>query len=1070
MDLEFGKMNIEVLMEYFDADVIDVLKENDYDEIYDKQFECIKSSIEKEENTVLSLPTGSGKTFPAILTAIYHIIEKKGKVVYVAPLKALAREKYNLFKKIMEPLSINVEINTGDYANYDYSNLGSNDIVIATTEKLDSLIRHDEQWLYDVSLFIMDEIHTLSGEQRGLTLELVITEIKIKYKRSKILALSAVIGNPKEMAKWLKAKYIEDTKRLVQLNKGVMYNDGEIRFDDSRNNFKIDLTGSSDVYDYDVPTTDREKKNRYSNSIELIKYYVEQKKKCVVFVNSRDYAEKLAKALADNINTTDRIINISDAKKSAEIILDSVDGENKFWDKMISCLEKGICFHHAGVPLIQRELIEDEFSDNNKNGLMVIVATTTLAQGINFPASVVLVADCIRWMGDGWKKLNVNEVINMIGRAGRLRFHDDGIAILIEDNQMNNDLYQRYIEKDPEDILSKLKNTRLRRKFINGFISTNNLIKEEHIIEFFTNTFYATLYKERLQDWMDINESIKDDIDYLKENDLIDSKYQYFYPTKLGRIVSESCIDCETGIHFKKSAENIIENVDKLDKLDCWHVFQTLLLSTEISMYRPYPNKTRASEIILSYEKAGLHINEHFEGDNEYFKSSQTAQLMCDWVNEKDMDDIIDEYHEIKPHDLLGYGETIEWLGDSFAKISNMVGIPEDIIKKILSYCRRARHGVKEDILEIVKIEGIGRKSARKLYEKEISYKDLGNIEIEKIEEIIGSFKAKQIKNHFTEKKEWSEEIDNQYLIYSKEIEELEKKKRELEKEIKSLQSNRESEKSYIVEDELNERLEEIKDFCERQLNYIHSDGVLLRFFTNHGTAHSRKVQEWIEELVNDIKLQHGETKLTQYEYYLLSVSSWCHDLGMLPNPDEDFDDIEVVKEVRKNHSKRIEPYLKSKWSGMGIKNRVENNLIITISKNHSGRIDLSEYDLTNEYIIDGSIKKVRIPLLISLLRLADELDMGNHRLPPHDCRTHPEISEEQKIIYVENEIIKDVLVNHKDEEIVIQLLLEEEIGNKEDIKTNIYDNLKTELDIMGDILGKYGIYLKDVNIIEISY
>lgn len=70
----------------------------------------------------------------------------------------------------------------------------------------------------------------------------------------------------------------------------------------------------------------------------------------------------------------------------------------------------------------------------------------------------------------------------------------------------------------------------------------------------------------------------------------------------------------------------------------------------------------------------------------------------------------------------------------------------------------------------------------------------------------------------------------------------------------------------------------------------------------------------------------------------------------------------------------------------------------------------------------------------------------------------------------MENEIIKDVLVNHKDEEIVIQLLLEEEIGNKEDIKTNIYDNLKTELDIMGDILGKYGIYLKDVNIIEISY
>ena len=106
---------------------------------------------------------------------------------------------------------------------------GDYDLIITTSEKLDSLTRHHAPWLSLISTIIIDEVHLLNDPGRGPTLEILITVLRQLLKKSQIIALSATIGNPEELADWLKAGLVIDNWRPVKLHKGV-YLDGEVDF------------------------------------------------------------------------------------------------------------------------------------------------------------------------------------------------------------------------------------------------------------------------------------------------------------------------------------------------------------------------------------------------------------------------------------------------------------------------------------------------------------------------------------------------------------------------------------------------------------------------------------------------------------------------------------------------------------------------------------------------------------------------------------------------------------------------------------------------------------------------
>lgn len=219
-------MKLDDLKDKIPQSLYNSLLEN-VEEFRPAQEKAIKKGLLERKNLLVCTPTASGKTLIAELAMVKSILEKKGKAIYIVPLKALANEKFKDFKKRYNYLRIALSI--GDLDSAD-SYLESYDLIVCTAEKLDSLIRHHAPWLEKVNTLVVDEIHLMNDPGRGPTLEILITMIRELLKDVQILGLSATIGNPEELAEWLDAKLIIDNWRPVKLHKGIYKDKKEIEF------------------------------------------------------------------------------------------------------------------------------------------------------------------------------------------------------------------------------------------------------------------------------------------------------------------------------------------------------------------------------------------------------------------------------------------------------------------------------------------------------------------------------------------------------------------------------------------------------------------------------------------------------------------------------------------------------------------------------------------------------------------------------------------------------------------------------------------------------------------------
>lgn len=206
----------------------DVLAKQGIKEFRPAQKKAIDAGLLQGANILVCTPTASGKTLIAEMAAAKAILEGKGKAIYIVPLVALASEKAKEFKRKYEGL-FKVALSVGDFDSSD-PHLMDYDLILCTAEKLDSLIRHHAPWLRFVSVVIVDEVHLLNDVSRGPTLEILITLLKKILPQVQVIALSATIGNPQELAAWLGAALVKDDWRPVPLHKGVYY-DGKIGFE-----------------------------------------------------------------------------------------------------------------------------------------------------------------------------------------------------------------------------------------------------------------------------------------------------------------------------------------------------------------------------------------------------------------------------------------------------------------------------------------------------------------------------------------------------------------------------------------------------------------------------------------------------------------------------------------------------------------------------------------------------------------------------------------------------------------------------------------------------------------------
>lgn len=210
--------------------VQEILDKQGIKELRPSQQKSIDAGLFDGNNLLVCTPTASGKTLVSELAIVNALLDPDKQArpiaVYVVPLRALASEKYKEFTKKYSKLQ--VALASGDMDSDD-KYLANYDIIITTSEKFDSLLRHHAPWLSRVKILTIDEIHLLNDVSRGPTLEILITIVRKTIPDIQIIGLSATIGNSKELATWLEARLVEDSWRPVRLDKGILF-DNEITF------------------------------------------------------------------------------------------------------------------------------------------------------------------------------------------------------------------------------------------------------------------------------------------------------------------------------------------------------------------------------------------------------------------------------------------------------------------------------------------------------------------------------------------------------------------------------------------------------------------------------------------------------------------------------------------------------------------------------------------------------------------------------------------------------------------------------------------------------------------------
>ncbi len=694
-------MNVEALSG-LPSGAVEHFTDRGIEELYPPQAAAVEAGVLEGESLVAAVPTASGKTMIATL-GMLSAIERGGMALYIVPLRALASEKREEFAAF-DAFGVDVGVTTGNYeSTSDW--LASKDVVVATSEKVDSLVRNGAAWLSELTCVVSDEVHLIDDASRGPTLEVTLAKLRKLNPGLQLVALSATVGNAGEIADWLDAELVESEWRPIELRTGV-HRGNVLEFDDGTSR--------------EVPVRGRERQE-----MALVRDILTEEGSSLVFVNSRRNAESAATRLS---GVTDGVVTGEDRETLAELaerIREVSDTETS--EDLAACVERGAAFHHAGLAGEHRSLVEDAFRDRS---LRVIAATPTLAAGVNTPARRVVVRDWRRFdsTAGGMAPLDVLEVHQMMGRAGRPGLDPYGEAVLLAgDGEESAELFDRYVWADPEPVESKLAAEPALRTHVLATVASGFGNTRGELLAFMRETLYASQSTEpgRL-------ETVTDAVlEYLVRNGFVerdrrdDTERDGFVPagelreragaelraTSLGHTVSRLYLD-------PMSAAEIVHGLESAtDRPTALGLYQ--LVSRTPDMYELYLRSGEAEtygELFFRREAELLgDVPSEFEEERfeDWLSALKTGKLLEDWADELGEDRLTERYG-VGPGDLRGKVDTAEWLLGAAESLA--AEIDSEWAVAVREARARVEHGVSEELLELVSVRGVGRKRARALY------------------------------------------------------------------------------------------------------------------------------------------------------------------------------------------------------------------------------------------------------------------------------------------------------------------------------------------------------------------
>lgn len=660
-------------------------------------------SLFEGRSLVISSPTSSGKTFVGEMAAMRAIFAGK-RVLYLTPLRALAEEKYHTFRTRYSAYGVKVVVATRDRREFDHDiEQGDFQLAVLVYEKLSQLLVRHPQLLRTVALVVVDELQMLGDPERGPSLELSLAKLLGSVPRPQLLGLSAVLREAEQVAEWLQADLLFQDERPVELYQGVLLGD--------RFRYKTYNTGEESEERLAAVDSENPREILFANA----KHLVEKGEQVLIFLKGKRDTVQCALALAE-------MLALPPAQE-ALAALEPLE-ETALKAQLRTAFARGVAFHHADLTPEERALVEAAY---RRGELRVIACTTTLAFGVNLPASTVFL-EGVKWDTDERTgtalevPLSWAEYENISGRAGRLGFHEPfGRSILIATNQFQADLLWRsYVMGDQEQFTPAPGQEGLADRVLNLVASKACLSKDE--LQAFLGLTYLG-FQQRGKTAALMAEVEKALGALLRAQLLNMDEDGRLEASTLGEVAAHKGIRAATAVKLARFFE--AARGREAPELELLYLLS--LSEDGKKMYMPLSNaehRGRMYESMVSErvhesggepgEELGRLLNAKMLPTAPEARAAKLALLLSGWINGDEIPGLESRY-QCYAGTIMALTDDVSWLADAAAAIAEVMGWTP--AKRLSELAERVRFGVDTAGLALarVRLPGLGREEIKAL-------------------------------------------------------------------------------------------------------------------------------------------------------------------------------------------------------------------------------------------------------------------------------------------------------------------------------------------------------------------
>lgn len=649
---------------------------------------------------LLVAPTSSGKTLVGELAAIQAVVAGR-KAVFLLPYRALVNEKFEELTERYAQAGVRVVRCSGDASDGIGSVMqGRYDLGFFTYETFLNLALRSPRLLNQLGVVVVDEGQFITDPHRGITVELIFSLLlraRQRGIRPQLLVLSAVIGELNGFDRWLDLPLLFSRERPVPLVEGVLDRQGNLQF--------LDVDGTTKTQ----PLLRRrviqrgDKPSSQDVIVPLAQQLVGEGEKLLIFRNQRGTAQGCARYLAKELGLPPATA-VLDALPAQDLTSASQD--------LRECLAGGTAFHSTNLLRAEREAVEKAYRRPN-GSIHVIAATTTLAAGINTPASTVVLAEN-EFLGEDGRPFTVAEYKNMAGRAGRLGFNETGKAIILAETSMERaQLFRRYVLGTPENVRSSFQAAALPT-WVLRLLSQVRGVREDDIPALLLNTFGGYSASRANPQWvMGVRHDVAALVNRFLQAELAEREGELIHLTLLGQACGTSSLSLESGLRLVELVRSIdFASTSPIHLLALVQVLEEMDGVYTPLMKRGQSESVRPNDMALRYGHDRMRTMQQYGADQFMFWARcKRAAMLYDWVEGVPVETIEKNYSTTRFAGTIGYGNLMTiadttrfHLRSAHQIIANLVPDHPEFLVALNELLVRLEFGLPKDILPLAQL------------------------------------------------------------------------------------------------------------------------------------------------------------------------------------------------------------------------------------------------------------------------------------------------------------------------------------------------------------------------------